>query len=141
MKRSPASTGMPALVGLLLVVFAIAGLLVYEAWSTGRSRREIMERGLQDYAAYASWSTARAGENSLAASMSTLFRGVVGSRVDREHPVASLDQLVSGAAYLRQCDCAVDIPADYYFRYDRTTGAIATRAPPAPSPDGGAANG
>ena len=50
---------MPALVGLLLVVFAIAGLLVYEAWNTGRSRREIAERGLQDYAAYASWSTAR----------------------------------------------------------------------------------
>jgi len=35
---------MPALVGLLLVVFVIAGLLVYEAWNTGRSRREIAER-------------------------------------------------------------------------------------------------
>src|SRR5690349_16218911 len=112
MKRSPANTGMPALVGLLLVVFSIAGLLVYEAWSTGRSRREIVERGLKDYAAYASWSTARAGETSLAASLSTLFRSVVGNQVERNRPVASLEQLVAGAAYLRQCDCAIDIPAD-----------------------------
>ncbi len=132
---------MPALVGLLLVVFLIAGLLVYEAWSTGRSRRDIVERGLQDYAAYASWSTARAGENSLAASLSTLFRGVIGNRVDPKHPVASLEQLVAGANYLRQCGCAVDIPADYYFRYDRRTGSIATQAPPALSLDGGPANG
>ena len=132
---------MPALVGLLLVVFSIAGLLVYEAWSTGRSRREIVERGLKDYAAYASWSTARAGETSLAASLSTLFRSVVGNQVEENRPVASLDQLVAGAAYLRQCDCAIDIPADYYFRYDRRTGSIATQAPPAPSPGGGIANG
>src|SRR5678815_2195567 len=76
MQRNPSRTGMPALVGLLLVVFAIAGLLVYEAWNTGRSRREIAERGLQDYAAYASWSTARAGENILTASLSTIFRGI-----------------------------------------------------------------
>lgn len=115
---------MPALVGLLLVVFAIAGLLVYEAWNTGRSRREIAERGLQDYAAYASWSTARAGENALAASFSTLFRGLTAVQGGPNAPIAPLATLVAGAKYLRQCDCALDIPADYYFRFDRRDGAI-----------------
>lgn len=112
--------------GLLLVVFAIAGLLVYEAWNTGRSRQEIAERGLQDYAAYASWSTARAGENALAASFSTLFRGVTALQGGPNSPIAPLATLVAGAMYLHQCDCAIDIPADYYFRFDRRDGAVET---------------
>ncbi|MEO8577664.1 MAG: HAMP domain-containing sensor histidine kinase, partial [Gemmatimonadales bacterium] len=119
---------MPALVGLLLVVFAIAGLLVYEAWNTGRSRREIAERGLQDYAAYASWSTARAGESSLAASLSTLFRGFPGDRLGASEPIAPLATLISGAKYLHQCDCAIDIPADYYFRFDARSGSLEREA-------------
>ncbi|MEO8194306.1 MAG: HAMP domain-containing sensor histidine kinase [Gemmatimonadales bacterium] len=126
MRRSPA-TGMPALVGLLLVVFGIAGLLVYEAWNTGRSRREIAERGLQDYAAYASWSTARAGENTLSASLSTLFRGLVGNRLSENAAMAPLSDLVAGARYLEQCDCAMVLPADYYFRFDRRDPSVETR--------------
>ena len=119
---------MPALVGLLLVVFAIAGLLVYEAWSTGRSRLEIAERGLQDYAAYASWSAARAGENMLTASLSTLFRGIAGNRVGPGEQVAPITTLLAGAQYLESCDCAMNLPVDYYFRYDATSGALDTRA-------------
>lgn len=118
---------MPALVGLLLVVFAIAGLLVYEAWNTGRSRREIAERGLQDYASYASWSAARTGENILTASLSTLFRGVAGNRVGAGEPVAPMTTLLAGARYLEGCDCALNLPADYYFRYDRRSGTIETQ--------------
>src|SRR4029078_11868516 len=119
MQRNPSRTGMPALVGLLLVVFVIAGLLVYEAWNTGRSRREIAERGLQDYAAYASWSAARAGENILAASLSTIFRGIAGNRVAGDEDIAPLSTLIAGSRYLAQCDCAMNLPADYFFRYDR----------------------
>ena len=118
---------MPALVGLLLVVFAIAGLLVYEAWSTGRSRLEIAERGLQDYAAYASWSAARTGENILTASLSTLFRGVAGNRVGPGEQVAPINALLAGAQYLENCDCAMNLPVDYYFRYDAGRGALDTR--------------
>ena len=128
MQRSPSRTGLPALVGLLLVVFVIAGLLVYEAWSTGRSRREIAERGLQDYAAYASWSAARAGENLLAASLSTMFRGLAGNRVGEKEAVAPLATLLAGAKYLEQCGCAMRLPADYYFRYDRRNGSLETKA-------------
>ncbi|HEX6576355.1 MAG TPA: HAMP domain-containing sensor histidine kinase [Gemmatimonadaceae bacterium] len=120
MQRSLSRTGMPALVGLLLVVFAIAGLLVYEAWSTGQSRREIAERGLQDYAAYASWSTARAGESMLAASLSTIFRDVTGDRVEDGDDIAPVSTVAAGAKYLEQCNCAMNIPADYFFRYDRS---------------------
>jgi signal transduction histidine kinase len=135
MQRSPSRTGMPALVGLLLVVFAIAGLLVYEAWNTGRSRREIAERGLQDYAAYASWSAARAGENTLTASLSTIFRGIAGNRVADTEPVTSITTLLEGARYLAQCDCAMDLPADYYFRLDIRSDEMETQAydPPAPN--------
>ena len=128
MQRSLSRTGMPALVGLLLVVFVIAGLLVYEAWNTGRSRREIAERGLQDYAAYASWSTARAGESVLAGSLSTIFRGIAGNRVDENEPLTPLSSLVAGARYLEECKCAMPLPADYFFRFDRRTGKVETAA-------------
>ena len=121
---------MPALVGLLLVVFAIAGLLVYEAWSTGRSRLEIAERGLQDYAAYASWSAARAGENILTASLSTLFRGIAGNRVAAGGDVAPITTLLSGARYLEGCECAMNLPVDYYFRYEAESGVVDTRPLP-----------
>ena len=127
MKRSPAQTRLPALVGLLLVVFAIAGLLVFEAWNTGRSRREIAERGLQDYAAYASWNAARTGENVLTASLSTLFRGIAGNRVNGAEPVGPMTTLLAGAKYLAGCDCALNLPADYYFRYDARTNEVDTK--------------
>ncbi len=117
---------MPALVGLLLVVFGLAGLLVFEAWNTGRSRREIAERGLQDYAAYASWSTARLGDNTLSASLSTLFRGLTGNKLKSSEAIPPLSTLTDGAAYLAQCDCAMDLPADYYFRFDDRTGSLET---------------
>ena len=135
MPRNPSRTGMPALVGLLLVVFAIAGLLVYEAWNTGRSRREIAERGLQDYAAYASWSTARTGENILTASLSTMFRGIAGNRINSAGEIAPLSTLIAGARYLAQCDCAMDLPADYYFRFDATKNEVLSEPYVAPAPD------
>ena len=124
---------MPALVGLLFVVFVIAGLLVYEAWSTGQSRREIAQRGLQDYAAYATWSTARAGDAALAASLSTLFRGMVSNRISRTAPLPQLSSLLSAAKEIEDCDCALAIPADYYFRADFRDGDVVTVAGPSPA--------
>jgi signal transduction histidine kinase len=124
MQRSTSRTGMPALMGLLLVVFVIAGMLVYEAWSTGRSRRDIAERGLQDYVAYASWTTARAGDNTLAASLSTLFRGLVGNRERGTDSIPSIATLIAGSKYLESCDCAMILPTDYFFRLDRRTGEL-----------------
>src|SRR6478672_9168820 len=129
MSRAPRTTGMPALVGLLVVVFSIAGLLVYEAWNTGESRREIAERGLQDYASYAAWSTARAGDGALAASLATLFRGIAGNQLGPRDSIPSLSVVAEGARYLDACDCAVELPADYYFTYDSRNGSIAI-APP-----------
>ena len=123
---------MPALVGLLVVVFSIAGLLVYEAWHTGESRREIAERGLQDYASYAAWSTARAGDGALSAGLATLFRGVAGNRLGSRDSIPALPVIVEGAKYLASCGCAVDLPADYYFTYDARKNAIAI-APPVQS--------
>src|SRR5215212_1380546 len=96
-RRPMRVTGIPALGLLLFVVFVIAGLLVYEAWSTGRSRREIAQRGLQDYAAYATWSTARAGDLAVGASLSMLFRGLVSSRIGSDADLPSLSTVVNAA--------------------------------------------
>ncbi len=140
MSRAPRKKGMPALVGLLVVVFSIAGLLVYEAWNTGESRRAIAERGLQDYAAYAAWSTARAGDGAISAGLATLFRGLVGNRLNDRDSIAGLTTLVAGARYLDDCDCAINLPADYYFRYDARSGSL-TIAPPLASASGRAETG
>jgi signal transduction histidine kinase len=119
---------MPALVGLLLVVFIIAGLLVYEAWSTGQSRREIAQRGLQDYAAYATWSTARAGDLALGSSLSMLFRGLVSSRIGSEPELPPVSSVVDAAKEIDECDCALALPADYFFRLDFRNSQVVTAA-------------
>lgn len=116
---------MPALVGVLLVVFAIAGLLVYEAWSTGRSRREIAQRGIQDYAAYATWSTARTGDATMTAALATLFRELAGNRVRVGDPIPPIARLTNGARYVEQCECALVLPAEYYFGVDLRDGSVA----------------
>ena len=138
MPRATYRPGLPALVVLLLAVFAIAGGLVYEAWSTGKARTQLVERGLQDYASYATWNTARAGDNALAASLSTLFRGLTGNRIAAGEAVPDIGVLLSGAKYLQQCDCAVDVPAHYYFRYDARNGSVDLKpyVPPTRRPSG-----
>ncbi len=133
------ATGIPALAGLLVVVFCIAGLLVYEAWSTGRSRRDIAERGLQDYAAYATWSTARIADATVTASLATLFRGVVGARIPVNGPLSPASTFEEGIRYLETCDCALPVPASYYFRLDSRSGDL-TIIPP-PRTDAAAASG
>ncbi|MEO5579711.1 MAG: HAMP domain-containing sensor histidine kinase [Gemmatimonadaceae bacterium] len=128
MPRLYRRTGIAALVGLLLVVFAIAGLLVHEAWSTGRSRRQIAERGLQDYAAYATWSTARAGDDAILASLSTMFRGLVMNRAEGDDTMAGLPALIAAARYQWECDCSMTMPASYYFRYNAGDGSVEAQA-------------
>jgi signal transduction histidine kinase len=126
------STGISALAGLLVVVFCIAGLLVYEAWSTGRSRRDIAERGLQDYAAYATWSTARMADATVTASLATLFRGLVGTRIGPTAALPPAAALEEGVRYLESCNCALPVPASYYFRVDSRHGEFTpVAAPPA----------
>jgi len=133
-RHATPATGISALAGLLVVVFCIAGLLVYEAWSTGRSRREIAERGLQDYAAYATWSTARMADATVTASLATLFRGLVGTRIAPTAPLPSASALEDGVRYLESCDCALAVPASYYFRLDSRSGDFTTiPAPPSGS--------
>src|SRR5260221_4164847 len=123
------ATGIPALAGLLVVVFCIAGLLVYEAWSTGRSRPDIAERGLPDYAAYATWSTARIADATVTASLATLFRGALGARVPVNASILPASTFEEGIRYLETCDCALPVPASYYFRLDSRSGDL-TIIPP-----------
>src|SRR6476659_7944794 len=128
-RRPMRVTGIPAIGVLLLVVFVIATLLVYEAWSTGSSRREIAQRGLQDYAAYATWSTARAGDLAIGSALSMLFRGLVSNRVADTASLPSLNTLVESAREVQDCDCALEIPADYFFRLDLRNQQVTTARP------------
>jgi signal transduction histidine kinase len=122
-------SGIPAIGVLLVVVFVIAALLVYEAWTTGRSRREIAQRGLQDYAAYATWSTARAGDLAIGSALSMLFRGLVNNRVADTASLPSLNALVESARDVQDCDCTLEIPADYFFRLDLRNRQVTTARP------------
>src|SRR4051794_13800221 len=115
-QRSNSRTGRPALLGLLLLGFVIEGMFLYEAWGTGGSRRDSAEPGLPDYVAYASWTTARAGDNTLAASLSTMFRGLIGNRLSDTDSIPPVAAVVAGSRYLESCDCAMVVPADYFFR-------------------------
>lgn len=127
-QRGAPATGIPALMGLLVVVFSIAGLLVFEAWSTGKARRDLAERGLQDYAAYATWSTARMADATVTASLATIFRGVVGARIAVGAQLPPVTVIDDDANYLSSCDCAVSIPARFYFRFDSRNGDLTTLA-------------
>jgi signal transduction histidine kinase len=126
--RTTPARGIPALVGLLVVVFSIAGLLVYEAWSTGKARRELAERGLQDYAAYATWSTARMADATVTASLATIFRSVVGNRILPTGQLPPISVIEDDAKYLEGCDCALPIPARFYFRFDSRNHEVTTLA-------------
>jgi signal transduction histidine kinase len=43
--------------------------------------------------------------------------------------------LLAGARYLEQCDCAMVLPTDYYFRYDARTGNVETKPADVPAPE------
>ena len=109
---------MPMLLALLVVTFAVTAVLVREAWLTARAQRELAGRAAQDYAAYATWSTARIAETNLYAALSTLFRDAGTMSMPKDAPLPTLATLLRSARWVKECRCVPTIPVDYYFRID-----------------------
>src|SRR5687768_5155112 len=110
--------GMPMLAALLLLTFGVTAVLVREAWRAARAQRELAERAVRDYASYATWSTARLAETNLYGALTGVLREVGVAPWSSHSPPPPLATLLRSVAYVEQCRCAAEIPADYYFRID-----------------------
>ena len=67
------AAGMPLLVGLLVVTFALAADLAHEAWATAQSQQQTAERALRDFVRFSATSTAYETQASLELGLRTLF--------------------------------------------------------------------
>lgn len=119
------ATGIPLLVGLLVVTFAIAADLGHEAWRNAVSQQVTAERAGRDVVRFTAGSSAYSAEATMSAGLRALFapvleRGATGRRVTAPAP----DVLVRSARRLRDCRCAPLIPARYYFRVHLRDGAL-----------------
>jgi len=106
---------MPLLVGLLVVTFAIAADLAHEAWSTALSQQQTAERAARDFVRYTASSVAYEAQSAIDLGLRTLFaplnaRGTLGQAAP---PPQLLEQ---SARHVRECACAPQFGARYYFR-------------------------
>src|SRR4029077_12623071 len=75
------AAGMPLLIGLLVVTFAIAADLVHEAWVTAKAQQQTAERAPRDFVRFSATSTADETQASIELGLRTLFSSVL-ARVD-----------------------------------------------------------
>src|SRR5262249_22459849 len=111
------ASGMPLLVALLVVTFAIAGDLVHEAWTTARAQRETADRAVREFVRFAATSLAYKAQNNVTAGLSALFGSVATQRGSAPAgPAPAVESLVRSAERVRECACAPDFHPSYYFR-------------------------
>src|SRR4029077_16193230 len=70
------AAGMPLLIGLLVVTFAIAADLAHEAWNTGLAQQQTAERALRDFVRFSATSTAYQTQASIELGARTLLAPV-----------------------------------------------------------------
>jgi hypothetical protein len=137
MTRTPPWRAWPGsatlLLGLLLVVLALAGLVAYEAVEAARSRRVTAERALRDYATFASWeliakATARL-DNEVRDGLSPATGTRATSPYDR---LPSPQVIVASAAPLLRCNESGADSDRLHFRLDLRDSALAIIGPPRP---------
>jgi signal transduction histidine kinase len=122
--------GVSLLVALLVLTFAVEGLLVFEAWATAAAQRETGERALRDAATYSTWSAARLEEASLHLGLSTVFQRVSGRAGPTEPLFPSLEVVRQAADYAAHCNCAPVMPSRAYFVFDVRDGRVRTVGAP-----------
>ena len=127
------TSGMPLLVGLLVVTFAIAGDLAHEAWTTARAQRETADRALRDFVRYAATSLSLRAEANVGAAIAPLVAGVEGAGDEARLP--GPEALAAAAARIRACRCAPDLRSHWYFRIPLGGGASRVAGDSAPAPD------
>jgi signal transduction histidine kinase len=122
------------LLGLLLVVLALAGLVAYEAVQAARSRRVTAERALRDYATFASWELIAKSTTRLENEMRDALSSATGTRATSPYDrLPSPQVIVASAAPLLLCNESAGDPNRLHFRLDLRDGSLATTGP-APSP-------
>jgi signal transduction histidine kinase len=117
------ASGIPLLVTLLVVTFAIAGDLGHEAWETARVQRETADRALRDYTRFTASTMADRVEGNIRSGLTPLFAGVTGERGSPlSDPPPSPAVLERNAERIVRCRCAPVIPARFHFRLDLRPG-------------------
>src|SRR5690242_21884575 len=112
------AAGIPLLIGLLVVTFAIAADLAHEAWSTAISQQQTAERALRDFVRFSATSTAYQAQASIELGVRTLL-GPVAARGTRDSASApGPEALERSAARIRVCQCAPAFQPSFYFRLD-----------------------
>lgn len=118
------AAGMPLLIGLLVVTFAIAADLAHEAWSTGRAQQQTAERALRDFVRFSATSTAYQAQSSIELGLRTLLAPVTARGTRNTSPAPGPDVLEQSAARIRECRCAPSFDPAFYFRLDLASGDL-----------------
>jgi signal transduction histidine kinase len=117
------ASGMPLLVGLLVVSFAIAADLAHEAWATAQSQQRTAERAARDFVRYAAASAADEVQATLGLALRALF-GTLETRGRLPHPAPGPEALLQAAARVAECRCAPALPVRYAFRLSLGRGEL-----------------
>ena len=104
--------GMPLLVGLLVVTFAIAADLAHEAWSTALAQQRTATRAGEDFVRYTATGAAYETQASIALALRALFAPI--GTTEAVTPGASI--VARGVDHVRECRCAPLVVPRTYFR-------------------------
>lgn len=125
------------LVALLLLTLGLAGLLAYQAQDAARSHRTALETALNDYAAFATWEYARRIQGGVGVAVHQTLHPLFepGSHTV---PRSTLPGLAEFEALRDPASgtCNIVDTIDAYFRYDPSTGQLATNGRPLSGPVG-----
>jgi hypothetical protein len=110
------AAGMPLLVGLLVVTFAIAADLAHEAGSTAQSQQQTAERALRDFVRFSATSTAYETQASIELGLRTLFSSALARPTNNIDVAAGLNALEERAARVRECHCDPVFTPSYHYR-------------------------
>ena len=120
---------------LLTAAVALAAVLAYQAQIAARSHRRAAERALRDYASFAAFELTQHARLQTLSTLMTAFVTQV-ARIDPENIAGTLPSVGEFAAEARQRDlyCRCLGGARVFFRYDWSSGAIATTDGSVPPP-------
>ena len=127
------TAGMPLLIGLLVVTFAIAADLAHEAWATALSEQQTAERALRDFVRFSATSTAYEVQASIELGLRTLFAAGAARGTTGTNAVGGAEALVQSAAHIRECRCAPVFQPSYYFQLALADGGLDLAGAAAPS--------
>lgn len=127
------AAGMPLLIGLLVVTFAIAADLAHEAWNTGLAQQQTAERALRDFVRFSATSTAYQTQASIELGVRTLLAPVAARGTRDTSPAPGPEALEQSAARIRECHCAPAFQPAFYFRLDLASGDLRTAGGATPS--------